>query len=782
MRTEPTSGLRRHWHDALAIMALVALWLLFFWRLFTPVAADQASLTLGDFSGQFVAFGGYQYDRLSSGEIPLWNPYNNGGLPFVADTQAAVFYPPRLLTIALAHQFGGWSYHALELEMTAHVLLYSLLMYAFVRRLTSSRSKVAIPPSNNSGSPRPALSGGFAQGEGSGVRASSIFGAFIAALIAGYSGFTVGYPLLQLALLEAAVWLPLAALGIHEATRTRALRWPWLLVTGLALGLSWLAGHPQTSYFLTLLLVAYFAYRIYSQRAPWTRFVSGVAVFGIVSFGLAAIQLLPGFEYLAHTARAGMDYEAKSNGFPVQDVVQFLVPQIMSLYSPLFVGLTGLVLAALAVVRRLPQSAFWAVVAVFALLWSFGGNGPLYPLLYATLPGLQFFRGQERAAYLVMNSLAVLAGLGAASLASQSIGRGVRRGLALLAGGLLVFAAFTVAGWLGAPEAYATAIGPVVRSALVAGVLALLLTQFTRGLWVRWAIAALLVFELFSVSLDAPAIYDPIPPQEQVSMDAPPLLADVLSDPATPFRVDGFRGLTDNYGSLYGVMDMRGISPLFLAGPFSLIEPDKINPRAWELFAVRYVFTDWAELPVPSEIVASGSDRYGALNLHSLTDPRPFARMVYEVQLAPDEQAALALTRDPNVNARTIAVLERPPTVALPDAAPDNRAEVTAFAPESFTVEVDTPADGILTLAHPFYPGWQAALDGLPVETLRAYGALTAVEVPSGAHTLTLTYDPLSFRLGAVASAVTWLASVILIGMFWLRRGFAADSDKRVSS
>ena len=356
----------------------------------------------------------------------------------------------------------------------------------------------------------------------------------------------------------------------------------------------------------------------------------------------------------------------------------------------------------------------------------------------------------------------------------------MRRGLALLAGGLAAIAAFTVAGWLGAPDAYADTIGPVVRSAL--GALALLLTQLSRGLWVRWAIAALLVFELFSVSLDAPAIYDPIPPQEQVSMDAPPLLADVLSDPATPFRVDGFRGLTDNYGSLYGVMDMRGISPLFLAGPFSLIEPDKINPRAWELFAVRYVFTDWAELPVPSEIVASGSDRYGALNLHSLTDPRPFARMVYEVQLAPDEQAALALTRDPNVNARTIAVLERPPTVALPDAAPDNRAEVTAFAPESFTVEVDTPADGILTLAHPFYPGWQAALDGLPVETLRAYGALRAVEIPSGAHTLTLTYDPLSFRLGAVASAVTWLASVILIGMFWLRRGFAADSDKRVSS
>ncbi|MBC7814567.1 MAG: hypothetical protein H7175_25655, partial [Burkholderiales bacterium] len=123
-------------HDFRAVVALVALWLLFFWRLFTPIVGDQASLTKGDFSGQFVAFAGYQYQRFTEGEVPLWNPYNNGGLPFIADTQAAVFYPPRLATIALARLFGGWSYHALELEMTAHVLAYSLLMYWLVRRLT----------------------------------------------------------------------------------------------------------------------------------------------------------------------------------------------------------------------------------------------------------------------------------------------------------------------------------------------------------------------------------------------------------------------------------------------------------------------------------------------------------------------------------------------------------------------------------------------------------------------------------------------------------------------
>ena len=209
---------------------MILLWLLFFWRLFTPVQADQASLKLGDFSGQFVTFAGYQYQRFAAGEVPLWNPYNNGGLPFIADTQAAVFYPPRLVTIGLSKLAGGWSYHALELEMTFHVLAFTLLMYVFVKRLTGSR-----------------------------------LGAFCAAVIAGYGGYLSGYPPLQLALLEAGIWLPLAALGILEATRSERIRWLWLVVTGVALGVSWLAGHPQTSFFLTYLLVAWWGYRLWAN-------------------------------------------------------------------------------------------------------------------------------------------------------------------------------------------------------------------------------------------------------------------------------------------------------------------------------------------------------------------------------------------------------------------------------------------------------------------------------------------------------------------------------------
>ena len=120
---------------------------------------------------------------------------------------------------------------------------------------------------------------------------------------------------------------------------------------------------------------------------------------------------------------------------------------------------------------------------------------------------------------------------------------------------------------------------------------------------------------------------------QQLSMTPPPLVAQALADSDVPFRVDGFRGLTDNYGSLYALADIHGISPLFLQDAYTIIEGNIPDSVAWELFAVRYVFTDWNELPVPSEIVGIGTDRWGGFNLHRLEDPRPFAQVMYDYEV-----------------------------------------------------------------------------------------------------------------------------------------------------
>jgi hypothetical protein len=733
--------------DALAVALLILLWLLFFWRLFTPIEADQASIVKGDFSGQFVAFAGYQYERLTQGEIPLWNPYNNGGFPFIGDSQAAVFYPPRLATIALSYLSGGWSYHALELEMTAHVLAYSLFMYVLVRRMTLGA-------------------------------VGSVYGAFVAAVIASYGGFTSGYAPLQLAILEAGIWLQLAVLGILEATRHETVRWAWLAFTGFTLGLSWMAGHPQTSWLLTYLLVAYFAYRVYSQRYSWRVFVVGTALFGAIAGGVGAVQLLPGVEYLAHTARTGLAFDEKSNGFPFQDIAQVIFPGVVSLFSPLYVGIVGLVLALIALWRRLPGTLFWGIVALAALGLSFGANSALYPALYSLLPGLRFFRGQERAAYLVANSLAILAGLGATHLVMWDklqdfkATRRIQQGLLSLWMFCAAIAGVVFALWLGNRDAYEAAIAPIAFSLIVAAIVFFLIPWLLANPQHRlrlWLLAALIVFELFTINMDVESNYDSVPPDEQLSMTPPSLVAQVLADNDLPYRVDGFRGLHDNYGSLYGVMDMRGISPLFLDGPYTLIQPDPINPRAWELFAARYVFTDWQELPVPSEIVTTGEDRFGSVNLHHLTDPRPFANLAYNIVIVDNDPAAFALLADPNFDARQTVILNRAPGIS-PSSDSIGTATINEFKPEQFTIETETSGDAVLSIAHPDYPGWRATIDGQPTDILRAFGALSAVVVPAGEHTIQFGYDPLTYRIGALISVFTWSALGTLGLLLLIRR------------
>ena len=94
------------WADVAAIGFQTALWAFVFWRVLTPDPINQVSFPLGDFSGQFVAFASYQAQRLLAGEVPLWNPYNYAGHPFLADTQSAVFYPVRLITIVLSQWTG----------------------------------------------------------------------------------------------------------------------------------------------------------------------------------------------------------------------------------------------------------------------------------------------------------------------------------------------------------------------------------------------------------------------------------------------------------------------------------------------------------------------------------------------------------------------------------------------------------------------------------------------------------------------------------------------------
>ena len=171
-------------------------------------------------------------------------------------------------------------------------------------------------------------------------------------------------------------------------------------------------------------------------------------------------------------------------------------------------------------------------------------------------------------------------------------------------------------------------------------------------------------------------------------------------------------------------------------------------------------------MPVASTIIASGEDRYGKVNMHKLTDPRPFSNLVYETRIVPNDAAALTALNDSSINLRRMVILEQQPSISVSGDKPaDATATVTEFTPESFTIQVSTSTNAMLSVAHPDYPGWIATLDGATMPILRAYGALAAVVVPAGDHTIVFSYDPLSYKVGAIISLLAWISVVILGGI-----------------
>ena len=161
----------------------------------------------------------------------------------------------------------------------------------------------------------------------------------------------------------------------------------------------------------------------------------------------------------------------------------------------------------------------------------------------------------------------------------------------------------------------------------------------------------------------------------------------------------------------------------------------------------------------------------GAVYLHQLDNPRPFARLYYDADIVDSEQWALELMDDARYDEREKIVLQQAPRLALPGQAAAGTATVASFAPEEIIIHIDASANAILSLSLPHYPGWKASLNGEPVRIIRAYAGLSAIEIPAGQHTLALTFAPDTYALGAIVSGLTWLALALYGLLMLLRRG-----------
>jgi hypothetical protein len=108
---------------------------------------------------------------------------------------------------------------------------------------------------------------------------------------------------------------------------------------------------------------------------------------------------------------------------------------------------------------------------------------------------------------------------------------------------------------------------------------------------------------------------------------------------------------------------------------------------------------------------------------------------------------------------------------------PAESVAITRYEPQRVEILANLEHPGLVILADVYYPGWHLTIDGKPAPIYRTNRMMRGAAVQAGCHTLVYTYNPSSFRLGAVVSITGLLALVLLIPWARARRGCGNERE-----
>jgi hypothetical protein len=706
----------------------------------SPAIAPQNPLS-GDAILQFEPW--YQFDRrsLKEGEFPWWNPYQGNGVPHVANSQSALFYPLTWLVIVLGFKWG------LLLSMAAKLFLIGFFTYCYLREI-----RVRHLP--------------------------ALFGA-AAFMFAGSNMVWLYWPIPTVIF-----FLPL---GLWLVERTTRLPNQIRNYVGFALAVAagFLAGHVQTFTHCALIIAIYalFAIIFKSSRAPdgtrrftWRKKIGatlGLVLATLVGVALTGVQLLPFIEYLQHSfelvARSSLaqnPYWLLLRYMGLNLVPDLLGNQAWNTWSPspgfvasattnyndvtsAYVGLVVVASAIAAIIARVRSKRVWFFVALIA-----GSLGLVYhaPVWFEWITRLPLMDSTNHIRLLFAAAFAgcVLAAIFWSALLDRKASLAARWLGAIMA--LVLLGAAAVMTLLvgfehvrSNPELTASYLN-YVRWVLpgIALDVALMLIVFALTRWPRIALglaAAVMLAEtglhgLWYQPTTAPELHYPTTQ-----------LMRYLQQQA---RVDRFISISStahvwpNLGMYYGFLD----------------------PRVYDSLAVadhRETFADYVATVGNSQgIIAAQAHYLDAIGVRYILARDEF-ELTTILGLRPDELASytpVLQTADfilyENHRVWPRAFLTASPSFFAYPERVDLAAPVTieSYKNNSLSLLVTMPADEFVTVSDAFYPGWVAYVDGVPTPIEQADLNFRSVFVHTGPHRIELRYEPRSVRYGMGLSVI----------------------------
>jgi len=703
-----------------------------------------------------------------SGHLPLWNPEIFGGMPFVAAGSGDIFYPTWLLRFVVPVTTAG------NLSFSLHYILAGLFTYLLLRRLRVGWT-----------------------------------GSVIGGLAYELSGLIASYPSPgHDGKLFASTMLPLILLALVLALRDR--RWQGYPLLAAATGLT-LLGHFQLAYYSLIaagLFALYLTFEEAGDSGGGERVLRlGLALAAVlIGFGVAAIQILPFFEYIPFSPRAqGYHGFEGSTSFaiPWNHVLEFFLKNFvgstgegtywgsnpLKLHSE-YLGLPVVALAALGVtVPERRRLVLWAGgIGLLFLLISLGAGTPFFKLWWAVMPLVKKTRAPGMAFYVVALVTAMFAGLGV-ERALKGEGRRVMTP-ALIIGGIVALLGITgvfghIAETLAAAKATAAGadqsaiLWGAVTSGLALTAAAAALGPAQGRLTPRLGALALILVVGTDLWLNARNFWRYTKPygRDQVidRITATPLPYRVFNPPG-PGAYPGSALMAFDIPDLFGYHgnELRYYDELW--GGKNEWRNLGVLPL-WDLWAVRYAILPAGaqtldSIPGFRRVLDSVTIFEGArVNLFERLAPAPYARVV-PAAIKVDSAAIIPTLLHPRMDFSRIVLLtnDQPITpeplkqMELPPPSP-SRAAVTAWQPGRMTVTLDPapPQPGYLLIAENWYPDWEASADGRPAQVLRGDYSLITVAVPAGAKVVDLTFRSKLYELGRTVTIASLAALLIAL-------------------
>jgi hypothetical protein len=767
--------------------------------LLLPIILTGKVLFWGTPSLQFIPWRAYVLEQLLSGVFPLWNPLNGMGAPLLANYQIALFYPPTWFLLIVGWITDvAWMAWAHTIIALCHIIWAGIGMAALMKRFGFSKSSQSA----------------------SGI-SFALCGYFVARL--GFFSMIWAGSWLPWLLLTASV---IAFPGNNQVQKpTKSVLFPLVF----CITMQFLAGHAQLTWYSLLLVFFWILVGGWKQgkvkQAIFVVFNYIKAVFFAIL--LASIQLIPTAEYLIESHRSSaVDYEmAMTYSFWPWRFLGLLAPNLYGnpgsgdywgyasfWEDAVYIGVLPLILALITLPliwskkdsdnrNRSIVRFLWSLVFISIIL-SLGKNTPIFPFLYRYIPTFEMFNAPTRYMIWFEISMVILAGIGFMYW-KKPTGKGLYWLRLGTAGGFAVtLGAFLTSNFLQSVKStiiQATAISGLWL--LGVGILTLTIpadhNSAKRKIWniavLLWVGLDLIVagsklnpsidrdfYEPGSVSheeliedLNGHRLYISKSDEYQLKFERFLRFEDFTpKENWTNFRYV----LIPNFNLLEGISSANNFDPL-LPGRYvewmnyiEVIGESQRDPW-FQMMDVQVVESENSRAIAGVDFTLSsepGRLWWSQCAILTQNEDQSFEQLSAMMQLMDSEyDSSLVIIEDKNneYNEHEMVCNE----------GGTQQIKLSIDMPTRVLVDVNSSSAGYLVLADIWYPGWGVWIDGEKRPLLRANYLFRGVEVPEGDHNVEFRYQPLSFIIGFVISAVSWL--MILIWVFLKKRKTKNESS-----